>query len=57
MSCKKFRENSCQKKVVVLAPGASDLSEGMVCLYQSDCREFEAQSLVDDDAARLDGRM
>ena len=39
MGCTRFLNSTCQKKVVVLAPGASDLSEGMVCLHQGECTE------------------
>jgi hypothetical protein len=39
LTCTRFLENTCQKKVVVLAPGASDISEGMACLHQGECTE------------------
>jgi hypothetical protein len=41
MHCEKFVANSCCKKVVVLAPGAADLSEGMACLHQNVCPEID----------------
>jgi hypothetical protein len=48
MNCEKFVKNSCHKKVVVLAPGAADLSEGMACLHQGeDCTEGEQGPIFD----------
>jgi hypothetical protein len=49
---KNFLKIVAKKKVVVLAPGAADLSEGVSCLHRGVCIEFEAQKSLMDNKPR-----